>query len=606
MGWTRLLSALLIVGVVGSLAGPVPATATGDPIDGPSTIDGEPVDGPSTIDGEPVDGPSTIDDGWIDGASTNYGDPIDDAFPADRSNASNASTPPDTAQAIPRTPPDPDEDVLGWENGIWYNESIDVDQAGGLSDAELDRFVARTMARVERIRQLEFRRNVTIEFVSRNEMREIAKNRTFGSTTNDQVWEALFFVGEDREARSVYGRYIGERVVGFAAEERSEELVLVTADPERPRTDEVVLAHELMHVLQHQHFDLYQPKYDPPTLDGEFGKDGVVEGEATYVHERYREQCAGAWDCVPTPLGWADTGRFSGSAFPHLFYQPYSDGAVFVHVLVQTEGWDAVAAAHESLPASSEQIIHRNDEAPAPIDVEDVASGGWEVVELGESGAERLGEAAIYELFREQARRHDVPELEGAFGADRDGPYDGYDYTSRPSAGWGNDRLLVYRHTAGDGAESGYVWKTVWDTERDAREFARAYRAVLEANGAVQQSPGVWLIDDGPYADAFRVVRRGDVVTIVNGPTTDALEQLRPREADGPVTPTETTSGTPTDGRSTSTSTSTISSDPSVETTGGPGTSPTAGGGTPGFGIAVALAAIAIVVGSMALLRRRA
>ncbi|HKL30417.1 MAG TPA: hypothetical protein VJ898_14260, partial [Natrialbaceae archaeon] len=64
------------------------------------------------------------------------------------------------SNASSAAPPDPDEDVIGWENGYWYDESIDVDQSDGLSDAELDRFVARTMARVERIRGLEFRENV--------------------------------------------------------------------------------------------------------------------------------------------------------------------------------------------------------------------------------------------------------------------------------------------------------------------------------------------------------------------------------------------------------------------------------------------------------------
>ena len=44
---------------------------------------------------------------------------------------------------------DPERDVLGWEDGYWYSESIDVDQSDGLSDEEIDAYVARAMARVE-------------------------------------------------------------------------------------------------------------------------------------------------------------------------------------------------------------------------------------------------------------------------------------------------------------------------------------------------------------------------------------------------------------------------------------------------------------------------
>ena len=29
-------------------------------------------------------------------------------------------------------PDDPESDVLGWENGYWHNETIDVDQSDGL------------------------------------------------------------------------------------------------------------------------------------------------------------------------------------------------------------------------------------------------------------------------------------------------------------------------------------------------------------------------------------------------------------------------------------------------------------------------------------------
>ncbi|MFT4890945.1 MAG: hypothetical protein ACI9YT_001866 [Halobacteriales archaeon] len=518
-------------------------------------------------------------------------DSATDALPPDPQNGAfdrNAST-----NAADAAPPDPDADVIGWENGYWYNESIDVDQSDGLSDAELDRFVARTMARVERIRGLEFREDVTIEFVSRDGMREIARNRTFGSSANDQVWESLFLIGEDRDARDEFARYHGELVLGFAAEEGAEKVFLVTANPDRPRTDEITLAHELTHVLQHQHYDLYQAKYDPPTLDGEFGKDGVVEGEATLVHKKYQNRCTGAWECVPTPAGWADVGSYSGSGLRLLFYQPYADGGAYVNSLVEQGGWEAVAAAHESLPASSEQVIHRSDEEPASISIDDTARGGWAVVEVGESRAQRLGEAAIFALFRAQAWRHDIPELSGAFGSSRDGPYDAYNYTSRPSEGWGNDRLLVYRNDD----ESGYVWKTVWDTDSDAREFVEAYVAVLKANGATRGGQSVFVIEEGAFADAFRVVRDGDTVTIVNGPTVDALGEIRPRATD--ATPTATTASTeatptPTDTEPRATTTASVGS-----------TTPAAddGGSVPGFGVVAA--AIALLIALATVLARR-
>lgn len=103
------------------------------------------------------------------------------------------------SNAMQSAPPDPNTDTLGWESGYWYNESINVDQSDGLSESELDAFLARSMARVEHIRRLEFTEQVEIEFV-RPENLDAPRNDTFGLTSNEQLWEALFFYGESTNA----------------------------------------------------------------------------------------------------------------------------------------------------------------------------------------------------------------------------------------------------------------------------------------------------------------------------------------------------------------------------------------------------------------------
>ncbi|MDY6818445.1 MAG: hypothetical protein SVG88_07270, partial [Halobacteriales archaeon] len=74
--------------------------------------------------------------------------------------------------------PDPDTDVIGWEAGYWHNESIAVDQTDGLSDAELDRYIARSMARVEFLRDREFKRSVSVTIQSRTEFQSRLDDRT--------------------------------------------------------------------------------------------------------------------------------------------------------------------------------------------------------------------------------------------------------------------------------------------------------------------------------------------------------------------------------------------------------------------------------------------
>ena len=69
----------------------------------------------------------------------------------------------------------PDEprggDTIGWENGYWYDDPVNVTTSDGLNETELSAVTARTMARVERIRDREFQSTVPVEVISRAEYR---------------------------------------------------------------------------------------------------------------------------------------------------------------------------------------------------------------------------------------------------------------------------------------------------------------------------------------------------------------------------------------------------------------------------------------------------
>jgi hypothetical protein len=82
---------------------------------------------------------------------------------------------------------------------------------------------------------------------------------------------------------------------------------------------------------------------------------------------------------------------------------------------------------------------------------------------------------------------------------------------------------------AGEGA---YVWVTAWDTERDAEQFHRAYVDLLESQGASNPRGNVYIVpDSSDFGDAFRVVKSGDRVRIVNAPNADQLDDVHePRD----------------------------------------------------------------------------
>ncbi|WP_267642335.1 Hvo_1808 family surface protein [Haloarchaeobius amylolyticus] len=422
---------------------------------------------------------------------------------------------------------DPAVDTIGWENGYWYNETIAVDQSDGLTEAEQAAFLARSMARVEVLRGLEFEEPVEVSVISRDEQRAKSANGSTDSENknrwNDQVWEALFISDEQQRIEDEFGSVAGSAVLGYYAA-GTNKVVMVSDDPDRLVVNNATFVHELVHALQDQHFDIKRVQDQAKTQDQQLAANGLIEGEAEYIEAQYVERCtSGEWDCVKTPK----TEAGGGSSDVNLgilvtIFQPYSDGPWFVHQLVQDGGWEAVNALWANPPQSSSAIIHPDRAVdPVAVTIDDRARNGWQTFE---HGSDTVGEASLYSMFWYQSRQYNVSTINTSTFGTPSGLYDRFDYRSPPSDGWVGDAVLPYQN---DG-EYGHVFVTEWATPADATEFRQAYEAILAGQGGSEQSPGVWVIPEGGFADAFHVHQTGTTVTIVNGPTVDDLADIRP------------------------------------------------------------------------------
>ena len=423
---------------------------------------------------------------------------------------------------------DPPSDRIGWEDGYWHDDPIDVDQSDGLSDREIDALVARSMARVEFVREAEFTESVDVAVISRDDYRErqgnASANESFAAW-NNQVWEALFVDGEDTDVQDELSGTFGSSVAGFYAPSTGE-IRIVTTTPDSPTIDNGTLVHELTHALQDQQGRLSTARPTDATQDADLAANGLIEGEANYVERRYAERCGTEWDCAAPPASDGGGGGNPNLGILLTILQPYSDGPVYVNSIREREGWDGVSQAFDSPPVSTEQTIHVTDDEPVPIEYTDRATDGWRTFpDEGQDGSDTVGEASIYVMFWYQARTVGANTIDPRALAQTDSPLDTYNYEAEPSAGWGNDRVFPYRNSAR--AEGGYVWVTEWDTPEDARQFRRAHEAILRAHDAEQRN-GTWVIPEGEYADAFRVTRDGTRVTVVNGPDPAAVEAIRP------------------------------------------------------------------------------
>lgn len=446
-------------------------------------------------------------------------------------------------------PPDPDGDVKGWEDGAWHNESIRVDQRDGLTCAELERVLARTMARVEVLRDLEFEETPRMEVISREAFQREQRGGDLPAGHRDVEnarFEALFMVNESTDATAVGRQNRGTSVAAYFAP-GANTIVFITEDARRAQIHTGILAHELVHALQHQHFDALRGGVGEGTAEDRSSYLGLVEGDANYVEYLHEQRCTtGEWadtclrpDERPVRARPRAQARLANVG-PHLItYHPYSDGPSFVEHARDRGGWTAVNALYRSPPQSTEQVIHPGkypDDRPVRVDLRDRSTDEWtRVTRLGAPNHETVGEAGLFATFMyPYYHSNRTVELVPAAGFrnEVDGELDALDpfnYSHPYSAGWAGDTLLAYRQAdEADSGEYAYTWELAFDSGADAEEFLDGYRRLLDYHGARQERERVWVIPEGrEFADAFYVERTGTRVLIVNAPTVDDLAEVR-------------------------------------------------------------------------------
>ncbi|MUW14521.1 PGF-CTERM sorting domain-containing protein [Halorubrum sp. CBA1125] len=439
-------------------------------------------------------------------------------------------------------------EAVGCWNGTHHADELGFDQSDGLTDAELEALTHLTMARVEYIRERPFERDVPVETVSRAEfMSGGASGDTNGTANgsgeayrrwNDQVWEALFVVDDDQNANDAIEAVLGGAVGGFYSPTQ-DRIVIVVPEDETVQISPSTLAHELVHAMQDQYHDLSDSRYVGETQDGDLAVNGIVEGEAVHIEERYAARCGTNWTCLDEPDGGGGgSGTQPNFGILQTVLQPYSDGALYVDALVAEDGWTAVNETMNDPPESTAEVIHRNpDYETREIAYEDTATGGWETYpDQGVDGAETAGEASMFVMFWYQsfAYEHAVLEPDASvrenvrihFETDEQlRTRTNYNYAHEVTAGWAGDELYPYRN----GDRDGYVWVTEWQTRSDARAFQAAYRRMLTAHGDAPFEAGeVYEIDDGGFEGAYGLVHESTTVTIVHAPEPRGVLELRP------------------------------------------------------------------------------
>ncbi len=431
---------------------------------------------------------------------------------------------------------DPASDTLGWENGVWHDDPVAVDASDGLNASERTQVVNRAMARVEVIRNLEFDRDVNVSVTSRENF-----SAGDGSSTGPELrafdnakFEALFLIGNQNDSIAEQSETRNQTVGGFYSPDRGN-IVLVSESDSPDFDGERTLAHELVHALQDQEFDLSGES--PASRDAFNGRNGLIEGDASAVEDAYLDRCGDAWSCLPRE-NRSQQGESGGQPSLNLGvyildFFPYSDGPGLVEFLKDGEDWSAVNDAFDSPPGSAAEVIYpdRYGEFDSEnVQLQDSHSGDWERVRpegrpdhgvIGQSGLTAMFAYTLYDDYNRDSVVAPQQFLNTENGSvDRSDPFN---YALPAADGWTGDRFHAYQR----GEATAYVWRLAWESDTEAAEFANSYRQLLSHWGGQETSDGDWtLADESPFAGAVEMTVDGDTVTIVGAPTQDDLDSV--------------------------------------------------------------------------------
>lgn len=257
-----------------------------------------------------------------------------------------------------------------------------------------------------------------------------------------------------------------------------------------------VMAHELTHALQDQHFNLRRfQKWPKGDSDAELAAHALIEGDATLAMMHYMAKNPMVALAFVRSLGSEGTSSEQLKQTPRAIREsllfPYEAGAAWATQIYRRGGWQLVSDAYKKLPLSSEHIIHADKyfsyEAPIKLQLPEMNAllgAGWTRVDYDVNG--EWGYYLILDQFLNDAT-----------------------LSKRSAAGWAGDRFALYEEPKS--GQAFVAQSTVWDSPEDAQEFFEAY-----AKRTLRRYPGAKQMSDGPTSQGAQVkewqTSEGDVV----------------------------------------------------------------------------------------------
>jgi hypothetical protein len=387
--------------------------------------------------------------------------------------------------------------------------------------------------RVEVLRQAKFERPVEGRYLARQDLLRIYDSVSFeepdpaDSSWDRMLWSlgfvdtmgALDNAADSVDQSSILAFY--SRGVLWVVDDLSDSAIGDSGVSEL----DVTIAHELVHALQDQRWDLAKLYREHRGMDGRLSLQYLLEGEARLVETLYSRKLADSIKALSLfpqlPLEhFRDSLRHGEGLDPEMItlptFHPYEQGARAIAWRWAHGGWAAVDEWFRTVPPTT-CYLHPDDSCQIHGVLR--ASGmvampqGWKPLHVGTVGEHYMN--ILFSLWRASDEWIPAGALKSGHILHepwRDPGPDG------AVEGWRSDHFEVWRDDTGNLA---LAWRTSWRDTVAAERFLQAYQRLLvkkmRDDRVVRRKNGLALFHDQESKVWDRIERFGNEVWIAEG-----------------------------------------------------------------------------------------
>ena len=361
-----------------------------------------------------------------------------------------------------------------------------------IHDGQIDpKQAASVEAGVARLRELDYTRQVPVVLKSPNQARQaiiaqIARDHSdedlkIGGESG--VMTGLYPPGTDLKRQTL--ELLSNEVIGFYNPDTKQMVIVQRSDTQESLDVKgpgrgmgaMVLAHELTHALQDQHFGIEKMLHRVKDNDDQtLALKCVAEGDATLIGFGY---IAGHLESANVEFLVNQMNKLSPNSVVHSHDIPraitvpmlfqYSGGSRFVAEAWRRGGWPAVDRLYRDPPLSSQQIMQPELYFDHPTPPVHIYLRGYEDLLRGWT---KVDDDTYGELLLKLILESNLPPQAPAFA-------------TLPR--WAGDRIITLKQ----GKELTLLWLIAFHDQPAARQFAEAYSRILDHLGAQSNPHGI-------------------------------------------------------------------------------------------------------------------